>query len=228
MKPFSKAQLEQIKEYYRIGLTYTSNAIEGNTLTESEIKVVLEDGMTVDGKPLKYHFEAVGHSDAYSFMYSLIHQKGFDEKIIKRLHHLFWFRVKEDQAGVYRTEQVLIGGSQYPVAPFAELPKLMEQFVLEYGQRDPGMHPVEYAARVHKEFVFIHPFFDGNGRISRLLMNLVLLQEGYQIVIIPPVTRATYYKALEKAHVDDSEFINFIGEMVKESQRDFIRLFHIQ
>ena len=86
-------------------------------------------------------------------------------------------------------------------------------------------HPVKAAALIHKEFVFIHPFTDGNGRVARLLMNLHLLQANYNIAIIPPITRSEYIQLLEKAHVQDSDFILFIARMVRETQRDHLRLF---
>ena len=84
---------------------------------------------------------------------------------------------------------------------------------------------MEVAALAHKDFVFIHPFIDGNGRVSRLLMNLILLQDGYSIAIIPPVLRSEYVQALEKAHTDDKDFMDLIARMVRESQKDYLRLF---
>jgi Fic family protein len=86
-------------------------------------------------------------------------------------------------------------------------------------------HPVKAAALIHKEFVFIHPFTDGNGRTARLLMNLILLQEGYSIAIIPPITRREYIDSLELAHQNDEEFIHFIARMIRETQKDYLRLF---
>src|ERR1700744_5119168 len=92
-RPFSSELLKQIKEYYKIGLTYSSNALEGNTLTESETKIVLEEGITIGGKPLKDHFEAVGHAEAYDFLYTLVNNKTVHEKEIQQLHQLFYFRI---------------------------------------------------------------------------------------------------------------------------------------
>lgn len=144
--------LKQIKDFYRIGLTWTSNALEGNSLTESETKVLIEDGLTIGSRPLRDMFEAVDHAKAY---------------------------------------------------------------------------PVEFAAILHKRFLFIHPFKDGNGRVARLLMNTVLIQDGYLPALIPPVLRSEYISLLEKAHTNDSLFISFISDRELESQKDFLRLLHI-
>lgn len=225
-RPLPSNLLQSIKEYYRIGLTYSSNALEGNSLTETETKVVLEDGITIGGKRLIDHFEAIGHSDAYNFLWTLVKNETITQEDIKRLHHLFYFRIDEANAGVYRTVHAFITGSKYPLPSPQAISDLMDELVLKIEKmRKQNLHPVELAARVHKEFVFIHPFVDGNGRVARLLMNLVLLQEGYEIVIIPPVVRSEYIRLLEKAHEDEKEFILFNARMAKEIQQDYIRLF---
>lgn len=223
-RPLEGHMLKELKDYYRIGLTYSSNALEGNTLTESETKVVIEEGITVAGKPLKDHLEALGHSQAYDFIFQCMHQHTFSEDDIKRLHHLFYRKMSEKDAGVYRTKQVFISGSQYPVPNPEMIVQRMSDFIAQQSELKHKYHPVEYAALVHKDFVFIHPFIDGNGRVARLLMNLVLLQAGYTIAIIPPVVRAQYIQALEKAHTDDRPFIEFIAQRVYETQKDYLRL----
>lgn len=217
--------LEQIKEYFRIGLTYSSNAIEGNTLTESETKVVLEEGITVGGKPLKDHMEALGHSQAYDFVYTCAKKQIITEADIKELHRLFYFRIDLAKAGTYRNEKVFITGSKYPVTQPEHIVAQMHEMIDRLAQMKASMHPVEFAAQVHKEFVFIHPFIDGNGRVARLLMNLILLQAGYTIAIIPPIIRNQYMAALEKAHTNDTDFVMLIAQAVKETQKDFLRLF---
>ncbi len=224
-RPLNENKLKQIKEYYRIGLTYTSNAIEGNALTETETKIVLEDGITIGGKRLIEHLEAIGHSDAYDFLYTCAQKKEIAEEDIKQMHRLFYYRIDEKNAGVYRKIQVYITGSKHPLPVPSEVPSLMQELFEHFNQMRGAKHPVEFAALAHKEFVFIHPFIDGNGRVARLLMNLVLLQQGYNIAIIPPVVRNEYIRLLEKAHVDDNDFIEFIARMVKETQQDYLRLF---
>ncbi len=101
----------------------------------------------------------------------------------------------------------------------------MEALIPRIDQLRKENHPVAAAALAHKEFVFIHPFIDGNGRTARLLMNLILLQENYNISVIPPVMRREYIDALEQAHTDDREFVQFIARMVRETQKDYLRLF---
>lgn len=223
-RPFDEPMLGQLKAYYRIGLTYSSNALEGNSLTETETKVVLEDGLTIGGKPLRDHLEALGHSHAYDFMFSLIRQNLFSKQDITALHRLFFQRIDDTQAGCYRRQRVFISGSQYPVPDWPDVPRLVEDWLQQLPEQRDKLHPVEFAAQVHKQFVFIHPFIDGNGRVARLLTNLVLLQAGYLIAIIPPVVRAEYISGLEKAHTDDADFRRFVAERVLETQKDYLRL----
>ena len=226
-RPLGKEKIEKLKEYYRIGLTYTSNALEGNSLTETETKVVLEDGITIGGKPLKDHYEAMGHSEAFDLLYRLAKTKTIAEKDILELHRLFYYRIDASNAGKYRKVKVLITGTEF-TPPFpAQVPALMKKFVAQIALKRKKLHPVEFAAWLHKELVTIHPFKDGNGRTARLLMNLALLQAGYCITIIAPVVRAEYISALKKAQIppqSDQPFINFISSMVYESMNDFVRL----
>ncbi|MFY9402652.1 MAG: Fic family protein [Candidatus Omnitrophota bacterium] len=224
LRPFSNEMNHQIKEYFRIGLTYSSNALEGNSLTISETKVVIEDGLTIAGKPLKDHYEATGHSDAFDHMYALATGKTITEEDIKKLHALFYHRIKEEDAGVYRNLQVIISGSKYPLPTPEALQGLMQKFIKSLSRLKKDNHPVSYAARLHKEFVFIHPFVDGNGRVARLLMNVALMQAGYIIAIIPPLKRSEYISALEKAHKNDTDFIKLIASCVYETQNDLLRM----
>lgn len=223
-RPLSPPILKQLREYYKIGLTYTSNALEGNSLTETETKVVLEDGITIGGKPIKDYYEAIGHSEAYDLMYELARSKDITENDIKKLHQLFYKRIDDAKAGKYRQEKVFVTGSQYTFPAPEKVPQLIKAFVKKIGNLARKHHPVEYAALVHKDFVFIHPFTDGNGRVARLLMNLALLQKGYTIAIIPLLLRSEYIRTLEKAHTDDREFIEFIARRVLETQKDYLRL----
>lgn len=216
---------QSIKEYFRIGLTYSSNALEGNTLTESETKIVLEEGITIGGKRLVEHLEAIGHSDAYDFMYRCVQAKVVTEEDIKHLHWLFYYRIDEKHAGVYRTIKVYITGSKYPLPIPGQVSSLMQNLIPEIDVMRRKEHPVICAAKAHKQLVFIHPFVDGNGRVARLLMNLMLLQAGYTIAIIPPILRAQYIQSLEKAHDNDADFIRLIAQTVKETQQDYLRLF---
>ncbi len=225
-RPLDQHMRDQIKEYFRIGLTYSSNALEGNTLTETETKIVLEDGITVGGKSLIDHLEAIGHSQAYDFLYDCTRSMVYTEDMIKKLHHLFYYRINEQRAGVYRTVQVVITGSQFALPKPIQISQLMKIFVEDCNDKYTKEHPVIAAAQIHKQLVYIHPFIDGNGRIARLLMNLALLRHGYTIAIIPPIMRTEYIRSLEIGHKNDTQFIELIAQMVKESQKDYLRLFH--
>lgn len=224
MRPFSNEMNHQIKEYFRIGLTYSSNALEGNSLTISETKVVIEDGLTIAGKPLKDHYEASGHSDAFDHMYVLTKGKTITQEDVKKLHLLFYHRINKKHAGVYRKVQAIITGSLYPLPKPDGLSKMMAKFINDLLRLKKENHPVTYAAKMHKEFVFIHPFVDGNGRVARLLMNVALMQAGYTIAIIPPLKRSEYIAALEKAHKNDTDFVELIASCVYQTQQDFLRM----
>ena len=224
-RPLSDDALKQIKEYYKIGLTYASNAIEGNTLNLAETKVVLEDGITIGGKSLKEHYEAIGHAKAFDKIVELSQNAIFTEEDIKSLHKLFYNQIDEVNAGKYRTSQVIITGSDVELPKPEELNAKMAEFVKSLPHLKETWHPVEYAAMIHIIFVNIHPFLDGNGRVARLLMNLALLQSGYNIVVIPPVVRADYISALQDSnHGDYVPFVNFISEMVLESQKEYLKI----
>ncbi|MCK5681158.1 Fic family protein [bacterium] len=224
MRPFSSTMSYQVKEYFRIGHTYASNALEGNSLTLSETKVVIEEGLTVAGKPLRDHYEATGHSDAFDYMYTLATGDDISEEDVRKLHSLFYHRVNEKDAGIYRTEPAIITGSQYPLPTPDILSGRMWKFIKNLPGLKKNNHPVVYVAKLHKEFVFIHPFIDGNGRVARLLTNVALMQAGYVIAIIPPLKRSEYISSLEKAHVNDSDFIKLLALCVYETQKDLLRM----
>ncbi|MDM8297599.1 Fic family protein [Enterocloster aldenensis] len=227
LRPFEGEMLDQIKDYYRIGLTWTSNALEGNSLTESETKVLLEEGLTVGGRPMRDVFEAVDHARAYDFMFSLMKNRCIDESAVLRMHKLFYQNIEPDYAGRYRDMKVVITGSHYPTTAPEKLNREMAGlFQWAAGERE-RLHPLEFAAELHRHFVFIHPFKDGNGRVARLLMNLALIQDGYLPAVIPPVLRMDYISLLERAHRDPHDFIQFIAERELESQKEILRLFQI-
>lgn len=225
LRPFSGENLKTLKEYFRVGLTYSSNALEGNSLTESETKILLEEGISIGGKPLKDHYEAIGHAESFDKVFEIYHEKEVSEAIIKELHFLFYNRIDREGAGQYRHKKVYITGSKYPLPSPEKVPALMKSFVRKSKAERKKLHPVHFAAKLHKDFVFIHPFVDGNGRLARLLMNLVLIQEGYLLAIIPPILRPKYIACLEEAHEDDSKFLDFMGEVLRETQRDYLRIF---
>jgi Fic family protein len=226
-RPLDAHILNELRKYYRISLTYTSNALEGNTLTESETKVVLEDGLTVSGKPLKDHLEATDHAKAYDYLYALLEKPMIGEADILELHRLVVHGNEESHPGAYRSVPVLITGTEFMPPSAQELPELMADFITrKLPEWQKNRHPVEVAALAHLELVSIHPFLDGNGRTARLFMNLLLLKSGYALTIIPPITRGNYIAALHSAQTKNQvqPFLNFISEMLYESLKDFLRL----
>ena len=224
LRPFPKETLKSLREYYRVGLTYTSNALEGNSLTESETKVVIEDGLTIGGKPLKDVYEATGHAKAYDFLYKLTKDEPVTEDNILKIHRLFYGQIDRDNAGTWRKVRVFISGSRRVLPASDKVPALMAEFVRWMSANEGRLHPVEFAALVHQKFVYIHPFVDGNGRVARLLMNLVLLRAGWTLAIIPPICRHEYIATLDKAGRMPAPFVRFIRDRVYETQKELLRL----
>ncbi len=224
MRPFPEETLKSLREYYRIGLTFSSNAIEGNSLTESETKVVIEDGLTIEGKPLRDVYEAVGHARAYDYIYTLATSKPLEEKDILELHRLFYEKIDGEKAGHYRTVPVFISGSNYAVSPPAKIESDMKKFVKWFNDNEHRMTTPEFAALAHQKFVFIHPFIDGNGRVARLILNLALIRGEYTIALIPAVLRHEYVQALEMSHKNPQCFVDFIAERIIATQMDLLRL----
>lgn len=226
-RPLSEEVLNQIKAYFKISFTYTSNAIEGNTLSLNETKIIIEDGITIGGKPVKEHLEVLGHAKAYDLLFEVAkNEKNIDEQTILRLHQMLYHNIDVNNAGLYRNCNVLITGSEYELPKYNEIQKLMKSFCAEIPNKKNNLHPVEYAAWLHERLVSIHPFIDGNGRTARLLMNLALLQNGYNIITIPPVVRNDYICGLQEAQLNNNiqDFFNFISEMVLESQKEYLRI----
>jgi len=232
-RPLVEREIKELDAYYRIGTTYTSNALEGNSLTLTETKVLLEDGLTVGGKPLRDSYEAIGHAEAYDFMLKTARSANFifTEETILQLHRLFYKLLDESTAGVYRTVQVFITGTDYIPPPPDKVSMLMKTLTEDLSKMWDSEHPVNLAAYAHQRLVDIHPFEDGNGRTARLLMNLILINRGYQIVSIPPVLRHDYINAISSGRRSGSRvggaLAMFIAECEVEAQKDFCRMFHI-
>ena len=224
-RPFNKQLLSELQQFYRIGFTYSSNALEGNSLTESETKVIIEDGLTIGGKTIREHSEALGHSEAYTYLNSLTKNNIITESNIRELHRLFYYRIDAKKAGKYRKQQVYISGTDYLPPNHKEIPDLMKKFVLGISELKEALHPVALAAKLHERIATIHPFIDGNGRTARLVMNLSLLQNGYPILIIPPILRNDYIALIRLANVGNTEpFFDFISYVEYESSKDYLRL----
>ena len=230
-RPLAPREVKELDAYFRIGMTYTSNALEGNTLTLTETKVLLEDGLTAGGKPLRDSYEAIGHSKAYDFMLEAARSDPFifSEEVILQLHKLFFQGIEPEYAGIYRDIQVFITGTEYMPPKPEDVPVQMAELVHELNEKWDNTHPIRLAAYAHRRLVDIHPFSDGNGRTARLLMNLILINRGYQIICIPPILRTEYINAIEKSRRtgNNNAFDIFIAECEIEAQKDFCRMFSI-
>jgi Fic family protein len=224
LRPLSKGALESLEAWYEVELTYTSNALEGNTLTRQETALVLGQGITVRGKPLKDHLEAIDHQDAWRFVRELA-QRGAPivEYDIRQIHALVLGRSDRDEAGRYSQRQRMITGSLAVLPSPAEVPALMGDFArwLAAAPANPAT-----ADEAHYRLVAIHPFTDGNGRTARLLMNLILLQAGYPPVVIPPEQRPDYVDALETRHVggDTAPWQTFMEARLIESLERYLEI----
>ncbi|PTY76410.1 cell filamentation protein Fic [Heyndrickxia sporothermodurans] len=218
-RPLPKYTLSSLREKLLLEWTYNTNAIEGNTLTINETKIVLE-GITVGGKTMREHLEVINHRNAIFYVEEIVQNKEpFSEWQIKNLHRLLLKGIDDEYAGVYRDQQVFISGAKHrPPAPFL-IKDQMEQLINWYEQEAKQMHPVTRGAMLHAIFVGIHPFIDGNGRTSRLLLNLELMKEGYPPVVIKVENRLKYYEALDKAHTqkDYDDFIQLVAKEAEDS-----------
>ena len=205
-RPLPSAVVAELKQLFDVRFTYNSNAIEGNTLTQSETQLVLEKGITVGGKTLREHLEVVGHRDAIGYVESLAQKdKTIGEWEIRQIHSLLFVVINRAEAGRYRQLDVKAAGTEYRYPPHYLVTELMGLFI-EWLNSDLArqLHPVDYAAEAHCRFVEIHPFRDGNGRTGRLLMNLLLLRLGNPVVVIRNEQRAEYIEALVQAQQQSS------------------------
>lgn len=229
-RPFQDSVLlKELRKFYRIDLAFTSNALEGNSLTISETKIILEDGITVGGKPLRDILEAVGHGEAYDYMFSLIQNDSLSLNDIYTMHRLFYAKIDAENAGVLRKQPVYISGSEHntQIPGFEDLHSEMQKIEAWMHDARSKTHPVLFAARLHKKLAQAHPFIDGNGRICRLSMNAILVQNGYPPAIVPPILRADYIMALEKSWTDERPFVEFIAGRILETEKDLMRMLHI-
>lgn len=228
-RPIPALQLENLINAYKIDYTFESNRIEGNTLTLQETALVVEKGLTINGKSMREHLEAINHAEAIDFITDLVkYNTPFTERILLQIHSLVLRGIDKENAGRYRSIQVRIGGSTYlPPAPYL-IQKQMEEYFLFYEANINKMHPIVLAADMHEKLVTIHPFIDGNGRTSRLVMNLIALQNGYPIINISgeKMNRMDYYNALEQVqvHGNNKAFRLLVANYSKASLNEWIKL----
>jgi len=212
-RPFDPIFLNRLKHELMIEYTYNSNAIEGSTLTLNETRLVLEEGITIGGKPVQDYLGAKNHPEAIKFIENIVYGKrSLTEEDILEVHKLVLHEI-EQYAGVYRKSGVRIAGATFSPPRSEDVPELMKNLVewLEKNLREYS--PIEQAALFHYKFVYIHPFSDGNGRAARLLMNSILMKNGYPFIInITQIDRGKYLDALQEADLGNySPFINFIA-----------------
>lgn len=230
LRPLPVEALKKIQDALDIEYTYESNRIEGNTLTLQETALVVNEGITISGKSMREHLEAINHAEAIDYIKEVAQQDiEISQRTIKEIHALVLHGIDRENAGSYRTVPVMISGSTHvPSQPYL-LEKLMEDFMLAFQSMEKeNIHPVIIAAYLHDELVRIHPFIDGNGRTSRLLMNLYLLQKGYTIVTFKSDNdmKLRYYKALEVSHTEQQhdDFYLLVAEAEKVSLERYISI----
>lgn len=199
LRPVVCAGLANLEHAHDLELTYTSNAIEGNTLSAAETTLVIEQGITIGGKPLRDHLEAIDHYHAIGYVRTLARQEApLTEADLRQLHHLVVQRSNPDIAGRYADQgrYVLTDSGRHSFPSPAEVPALMGDFAAWLAGA-PATPEMAFAA--HRRLAEIHPFNDGNGRTARLLMNLILIRGGYPPIAVRPKDRPAYLDALQEA-----------------------------
>ena len=219
LRPLPSSLVGRLKKQMMIEYTYNSNAIEGNTLTLRETQLVIEEGITVGGKSIAETLEAKNHPEAIEFVEKLVEAKNeVTEDVVLQVHKLIMANIAED-AGQYRTMGVRITGASFMPPPSSQVRPRMNE-LLKWLKENPDEHtPIEVAAVFHHRFVQIHPFSEGNGRAARLLMNAILMKNGYPfIAIVPNFDRPRYLRTLMEADLGNtSSFVNFVARCVERA-----------
>ncbi len=216
MRPIPTDTLKRLHEEMRLVHTYHSNAIEGNTLTLQETKLVLEEGLTIGGKSLREHLEASNNAKAFDRIEELAKKKcSINHVTIQEIHEIVTKSILED-AGKYRTKNVRITGAVRAPPDWSKIIKLMDELIDDVSKSK--VHPIETASFLHHIFVAIHPFSDGNGRVARLLTNLYLISRNFPPIVLKKEDRGKYYKCLRAADAGNLNlFTDFITKSVDES-----------
>lgn len=225
-RPLAEQQVKSLKNYFDIELTYNSNAIEGSTIDYNETKIILLDGITIGGKSIREHLETINHKEAIDYIEEIAKQ---ETKEIKRtdvigIHRIILTGIDTQNAGKYRAYEVYVkkgDGSRHYFPDPAKVSNLMDNFFF-WLQENSSLHPVLLAAEAHYRLVSIHPFIDGNGRTARLLMNLILLQNGYTPAVIKMADRKKYIEALESS--DENNMIAFY-DLILDAEKESLELY---
>lgn len=200
-RPLPAIALNKIRESLTIEWTYNSNSIEGNTLSLRETQMILQEGITIKGKSLREHFEAKNHERAIDHLYSIVNDDYMLRAIdILTLHGFVLRSIEEDFAGRIRNGGVRIAGANFVPPNARKVPDMLDELIDFINNNPLGLNDIELATVFHHKLVWIHPFFDGNGRTVRLAMNLLLMRKGFPPAIILTNDRKKYYDALNQAN----------------------------
>lgn len=219
LRPLEQAAVRRLNEQLRVEWIYNSNAIEGNTLTLRETQLVLETGLTIGGKSLREHLEVLNHREAIEYVESLVAgEEPVTPSVVRQIHGLVLTHIDDQEAGQYRRLPVRIAGADHQPPESWLVPQLVSEWGDWLASSALDLHPVLRGALAHHRLVAIHPFIDGNGRTARLVMNLLLMCDGYPPTIIDNASRRQYYRVLARADVgDEGPLVNFVGRAVERS-----------
>lgn len=222
-KPLNALQLEKLLAYFDVNYTFDSNRIEGNTLTLQETHLVINEGITIGGKSMREHLEAI------DFIRSMVNgTEDLSKRNLLDIHRLVLKSIDNENDGSFRKVNVRISGSEHVPPDALVIAEQMDDYFAFYTQNKDLMHPVLLAAEMHKRLVTIHPFIDGNGRTARLIMNFILLKHGYTLAILKGDldARLAYYKTLEDVQVNNNTlpFYHLIIDKTSDSLKEHLKL----
>jgi len=229
LRPFNSEIVKNLKTLFDVDFTYNSTAIEGNTFSYQETKVLLLDGITIGGKSVREHLEITNHKEAIDYIEELSQKPSSElyKTDIFNIHSIVMQKIDSESAGKYRSTPVYVllrNGEKHmfcdPLLIVDEMDKFFDWFFSKNNE-----HPIIIAAEAHTRFVSIHPFIDGNGRTGRLIMNLILLQNGYIPVIIKNDKRVNYLDAIElwQNENNKTDFYNIIADYEIESLQLYLK-----
>ena len=222
-RPLTSGEIERLQEEFVVEYTYNSNAIEGSSLTLQETALVLE-GIAVDRKPLSYQLEAIGHRDAYLYVERIVTENvHFSEEVIKNVHALVLMDRPKDK-GVYRSLPVRIMGAHVEPPPPVMVEARIRQLLADHQKS--RRHPIEKAAIFHLIFEGIHPFIDGNGRTGRLILNMMLMKEGYPAIDIKFADRREYYECFNRYYKDglSDPMVDMLNEYIHHRLKQYLSI----
>ena len=232
-KPLSEEEFSQVMDYYRAEFTYSTNAMEGNTLSFRETKAILDGESKLEDKPISECYDVIRHGVACDFIFSLAKQEDLNitEDIIMSLHRLLYQNIDDENAGKYKDQKDTLGGENGAL-PNTKTSRLVSHLIRVMDSRKKDAHPIVLAAYAHRKIIEIQPFEEGNGRVARLLMNLILLNNGYQVASIPPSIEANYISSMkiEEKTTESSNkpFTDIIADCEYESLKYYCRRFNIE